>query len=132
MRQEKTKDLARNLIQVTFVHCIFFFFLNYFCILTTVNFFLKILFISFLERGEGKEKERERNIDVWSPLAHCKMGAWPATHACALTGNRTGDPLVRKPTLNPLSYTSQGCTMYFLNSNAIMLMFLKPGWYLQS
>ena len=26
--------------------------------------FLKILF-SFLERGEGRKKERERNIDVW-------------------------------------------------------------------
>ncbi|KAF6084333.1 hypothetical protein HJG60_008604 [Phyllostomus discolor] len=33
--------------------------------------------------------------------------------ACALTGNRTGDPLVRRPVLNPLSYTSQGETFYF-------------------
>ena len=31
-------------------------------------FFKKILFILFLDRGEGKEKERERNIDVWLPL----------------------------------------------------------------
>ena len=27
--------------------------------------------------------------------------------ACALTGNRTSNPLVLRPTLNPLSYTSQ-------------------------
>ena len=37
-----------------------------------------------------------------------ELGTWPATQACALTGNQTGDPLVRRPTLNPLNYTSQG------------------------
>ena len=35
-------------------------------------------------------------------------GTWPATQACALTGNRTGDPLVHRPVLNPPSHTSQG------------------------
>ena len=30
--------------------------------------FFKILFIYFLERGEGKEEERERNISVRLPL----------------------------------------------------------------
>ena len=39
----------------------------------------KILFL-FLERGEGRGKERERNID-W--LTFMK----PAIQACALTGN---------------------------------------------
>ena len=33
--------------------------------------FLKILFIYFLERGEGKEKEQERNINVWLPPHMC-------------------------------------------------------------
>ena len=28
----------------------------------------------FLERGEGREKERERNDDVWFPLAHPPTG----------------------------------------------------------
>ena len=31
--------------------------------------FLKIFFQLFLETGEGKEKEREKNINVWLPLA---------------------------------------------------------------
>ena len=44
----------------------------------------------FLERGEGKEKERERNINVWLPLVHPLLGAWPATQACAPTGNPFG------------------------------------------
>ena len=56
----------------------------------------------------GREKERERNIDVWLPLTHPLLGSWPATQACALTGNRTSDPLVHVPALNPLSHTSQG------------------------
>ena len=66
-----------------------------------------ILFI-FLERGKGREKKRERNINVWLPLAHPLLGTWPATQACALTGNRTGDPTVCRPVLNPLSHISQG------------------------
>ena len=37
-------------------------------------------------------------------------GPDPATQAYALTGNRTGDPLVLRPVLNPLSDTNQGHT----------------------
>ena len=62
----------------------------------------------FLESGEGKEKERERNISVWLPLAHSLLGPWPATQACVLTGSRTRNPLVLRPALNPLSHTSRG------------------------
>ena len=36
------------------------------------------------------------------------LGTWPATQVCALTGNGTGDPLVHRPILNPLSNNSQG------------------------
>ena len=43
-------------------------------------------FYVFLERREGREKE-ERNINVWLPLARPQLGTWPATEACALTGN---------------------------------------------
>ena len=53
----------------------------------------------FLERG--REKERERNINVWLPLLHPQPGTWPATQACALTGNWTSDPLVRRPAGRP-------------------------------
>ena len=70
--------------------------------------FFKRSFYLFLEKGEGREKERERNIHVWLPLMRPLLGTWPATQACALTGNRTGDRLVRRPVLHPLSHTSQG------------------------
>ena len=57
-------------------------------------FFLKDFIYLFLERGERKEKEKERNINVWLPLAYPPPGTWPETQACALTGNQTGNPLV--------------------------------------
>ena len=50
----------------------------------------------------------ERNINVWLPLACPQLGTWPATQACVPTANQTGNPLVLRPALNPLSYTSQG------------------------
>ena len=44
----------------------------------------------------------------WLPLAHPQLGTWPATWACAPTGNQTSDALVPRLALNPLSHTSQG------------------------
>ena len=64
-------------------------------------------FYLFLEREEGKKKE-ERNINVWLPLTRPLLGTWPAIQACALTGNQTGNSLILRPALNPLSHTSQG------------------------
>ena len=77
-------------------------------------FFLR--FYLFIDRGKGREKERERNINVWLPLVRSLLGrTWPTTQACALTRNWTSDPLVCRPALNPLSHTSWGCLDYFLN-----------------
>ena len=53
-------------------------------------------------------REGECNINVCLPPAYPILGIWPATQACALTGNWTSDALVHRPALNPLSYTSQG------------------------
>ena len=72
-----------------------------------MRFFKNDFIYVVLERGEGKEKERERNINVWLPLARPLLGTWPTTQACALTGNQTGNPLVHRPKLKPLSYISQ-------------------------
>ena len=60
------------------------------------------------------EKEKERNINVWLPFDHPLLGTWPAAQACALTGNRTSNPLVRRPAFNPLSYTNRGCLFIYL------------------
>ena len=71
-----------------------------------LSFFKKKLFI-FRERVREGETEGE-NINVWVPLMCPLLGTWPETQACALTGNQTGDPLVRRLALNALSHTSQG------------------------
>ena len=53
--------------------------------------FFKDFTYLFLEREEGREKERERNINAWLPLTRPLLGTWPATLARALTGNGTND-----------------------------------------
>ena len=40
----------------------------------------------FLERWEGRAKERERNINQL-PVPQFQLATWPATQAYALTGN---------------------------------------------
>ncbi|KAF6073461.1 hypothetical protein HJG60_009585 [Phyllostomus discolor] len=71
------------------------------------SFFLKKI-IYFWREGKGGRK-RERNIHVWLPLTSRPLwGTWPTTQACALTGNRTRDPVVCRPALSPLNHSSQG------------------------
>ena len=82
--------------------------------MTDTCLFKKDFIYLFLDRGEGRERERESNINVWLPLTQPLLGTWPATQACALTRNRTGNVSVRRPVLNALSHTSQGCP-FFLN-----------------
>ena len=83
------------------------------CIFFKRRFKKKDFIYLFLDRGEEREKERERNISVWLPLMRPLQGTWPATQACALTGNRTVNSLVHRLALNPLSHTSQGEDVYF-------------------
>ena len=85
-----------------------------FCIYLVFYCFVWDFSYLFLERGVEQVEERERNIDVWLPLVCPQMGTWPTTQACALIGNRTGDPLVWRLALSLLSHTSQGCSVLTL------------------
>ena len=76
--------------------------------------FLKDFIYLSLERGGRRDKERQRNINVWLPLARPLQGTQPATQACVLTGNGTKDPLICRLELNPLSHTIQGLIMFVL------------------
>ena len=71
-------------------------------------YFLFLRFYLFIFRKRGRERVREgENISMWLPLLCPLLGTWPATQACVLTGNQTGDLVVHTPVLIPLSYTSQ-------------------------
>ena len=86
--------------------------------------FLKILFILFLDTEEGREKRR-RETSMCGCLSHIPLlGTWPPTQACALTGNWTSDPLVYRPVVNPLSYTSQGYMSDLLSN-----LFFSYSWH---
>ena len=89
---------------------------NYFPFLFIKRFYLFL----FLEGGEGRQKERERNINMWNidllPLTCPQLRTWPTTQAYALTGNRSGNLFVHRLVLNPLSHTSQG-SFLFLKTN---------------
>ena len=62
-----------------------------------------ISLLIFRQRGREGEREREKHQCVVASHAPLK-GTWSTTQACALTENRTGDPLVHRPALNPLSH----------------------------
>ena len=90
------------------------------------SFFKDIVYL-FLERG--REKERERNIQVWFPLVRPLLGPSPATQVCALNENQTGDPLVHRPALDPLSHTSLGSKWILLSHGAPPLLGVsQPGY----
>ena len=63
-------------------------------VLCFLHTFFKDFVYLFLERREGREKERERNMNVWSTLMWPPLGTQPATQVCAPTGNRISNPLV--------------------------------------
>ena len=85
-----------------FLHCSFKLVFKYIYLNTHTH-----TFYSFLEGKGGRKRGRETSM--------CPpVGTLPATQACAPTGNRTSDPLVHRPVLNPLSHTSQGQTGIFL------------------
>ena len=72
-----------------------------------------------------REKGRERYMNVQLSVMYPQLGTWPTTQACALTGNRTCDPLVCRLALNPLSHHSQGCLILFF----FFLIYLRERHY---
>ena len=88
------------------------------------------LFI-FRERRREGEREGEKH---WCVVASHKppLGSWSATQACALTGNRTSDPLIHRPALNPLSHTSQRCSNLYFHQQCIYIPTLPNQHFISS
>ena len=82
--------------------------------------FVCLRFYVFIFRDRGKEGEKHQcvvasHVPPTRDLA-CNPGMCP--------GNRTGDPLVRRPVLNPLSHTSQD-TRSLLMTKTVWAIFMK-------
>ena len=60
------------------------------------------------ERGKEGERVGEKHQCVVASLVP-PTGDLARNPGCALTRNQTGNPLVHRLALNPLSHTSQGC-----------------------
>ena len=77
-----------------------------------------------MERGEGREKERERKIGVWEihqSIASCKAPAGDLARNPGMCREQesTGDLLARTLALNPLSHTNQGHFNHFKVHNFV-------------
>ena len=114
IEDKQTPGMARNkehtYSNTQTVRCFSFFFLK--GLLCPLFVIIKIFIYLLLQRGERREKERERNRDQL-PLSHLQLGTYPATQACALTGNQTSSFSVCRPALNLLSHTSWGINIVF-------------------
>ena len=67
----------------------------------------KKYFLIYFQREGNVGRNREKHQCVVASHVPPPQGTWPATQACALIGNWTGNPLVCRLALNPLSHTSQ-------------------------
>ena len=71
-------------------------------------FFRGFIYLFIFREGKGERKRGRETLMCGCLSCAPRLGTWPATQVFALTGNRTGDPPICRPTLNSLSYTSQG------------------------
>ena len=88
--------------------------------------FKKDFIYLFQTEGKGRKK-RGRETSVCGCLSHAPPtgGLVTATQACALTGNWTSNHLVCRPTLNPLSHTSQGNYVIILTCVGLVVLFFS-------
>ena len=77
--------------------------------------FFKIFYLVFL--GKGRENERERNINVWLPLAP-PFGDLARNPGMRPDWESNLGPFGSQATLNALSHTSQDCFMLNLLFNS--------------
>ena len=92
-------------------------------------FLFKILF--FLERGQGREKERGRETLIGCIPHVSQPGTGAATQACALTGNQTCNPLLCCAMPNQLSRTGPGEGSHFDEASQLKILYLQSLWISQ-
>ena len=56
---------------------------------------------------------------MWLLLTRSLLGTWPSIQACALTANRTRNPMFCRSAPNPLSHISQG---WFIFTQSVLFL----------
>ena len=102
-------------------------------IITATEFFIFERLYLIFDREGGKEKEMERNINVWEE--HWSIasrmdpnGTKSTTQACARTGNWTGDLSLCRIVLHQLSHASQGCYRILKLFYSLYIYYLVLFW----
>ena len=90
-----------------------------------ILFFYDLIYL-FLEKGEWREKERERT-SMWETLISCLLhipwlGTKPTTQAHSLTRDRTGNLSHYEMMPNQLSHTGQGPTENILDDGDCFML----------
>ena len=88
--------------------------------LFSLFFFLKDFIYLFLERQERREKEGEKYQHAVASCERPLWGTWPATQACAVTGNGTSDS-GSQACARPTELHQPGLFSPFLKSKTVKL-----------
>ena len=79
----------------------------------SVTLFFKRFYLFISERGEGREKERERNIN-WLPLAHASVGDWTCSPSMCPDWESNWWPFALQDGTQPTEPCWPGPRYYFL------------------
>ena len=93
------------------------------CLVSSFLFLINILFIYF-QRGEGREKERQRNINVWLPLVRPLLRTWPTTQACTLGWELNRQPFVLQAGTQSTEPHQPGICIQYLLLSIISVRFI--------
>ena len=75
--------------------------------------FLKDFIYLFLDRGEGREKERERSINVWLLPTRPPLGTRPETQAQAPVWETNRQPSGSQGSVHSVEPHQEGSSLFF-------------------
>ena len=88
--------------------------------------FLKRFCLFIFRQKERRDKERERNINVWLPLACPLLGTWPATQACASNWVSNLQPFGSQASTQPTKPHQPGPFLIFWGISILLSTVASP------
>ena len=118
-------NLNLNITLWTLMISFFILFFSFFLKNSGIFSYLNYIYL-FLEWGEGREKDRERNTSVWGCVKYTLISSPPTgdlvrNPGMCLDWESNRQPFDSQPALSPLNYTSQGS--FFILYRAVLSPF---------